>query len=371
MAGSERGPMPGRAVAVTGVLIAAVIFAVVLWWAKWWPYGAKIGGLRASHTWSGSSILGVGGVRPGDAPSWHAATSFTWAYLLAVWKALVAALLISAALQALVHRTWLLRVMNRRGRWSEALAGGLASTPSMMCTCCTAPVAVTLRRSGVSTAAAVAYWLGNPLLNPAVLAFLVLVVPWQWTLTRLVVGVVLVVGGAALVALLTDRRVPVAALDVVTGSSGAAGTQPAHGVEPAGGTWLAEAPARYARALLRLTATLVPEYLVVVMLIGAFRGWLLPLGHDRFSSGLLVVLIAAVAGTALVIPTAGEIPILQGLAVAGLSLGAVGALLVTLPAVSLPGIAMVGKAFGWRVTAATAAVVIAGGVLAAGLIVLL
>lgn len=66
----------------------------------------------------------------------------------------------------------------------------------MMCTCCTAPVASALRRRGARTAGVVAYWLGNPLLNPAVLVFLALVAPWQWVATRLVVGVLLVVGGA-------------------------------------------------------------------------------------------------------------------------------------------------------------------------------
>ena len=83
---------------------------------------------------------------------------------------------------------------------------------------------------------------------------------------------------------------------------------------------------------------------------------------------MLLVLTAAVVGTLLVIPTGGEIPIAQGLVVAGLSLGVVGALLVTLPAVSLPGVVMVGRAFGWRVTATTAAVVVAGGLLGAGML---
>jgi hypothetical protein len=69
-------------------------------------------------------VLSVGGVQPGDAPSWNAAISFTSAYIEAVWKALVAALLISAALQAFVPRTWLLRLLNRRGRVTSALAGG-------------------------------------------------------------------------------------------------------------------------------------------------------------------------------------------------------------------------------------------------------
>jgi hypothetical protein len=339
---------PARARAVTGVLLTAVVFAGTLLWAKWWPYAGKIDDVGTTHAWPGSDILRVGGVQPGDAPSWHAATSFTTAYFLAVWKALVAALLIGAALQALLPRAWLLRVMAGRGRVSGAVVGGLVSTPSMMCACCAAPVAATLRRTGVPTSAAVAYWLGNPLLNPAVLVFLLFVAPWEWTATRVVMGVAVVVGGAALVARLTDDRRTV---DVGV-------PEPVDTGRPA--------PVRYVRALGRLAVTVVPEYLVVVALIGAFRGWLFPL--DAIGTGVLVVLVAAVVGTLLVIPTAGEIPILQGLALAGLSLGAVGALLITLPAVSLPGMAMVARAFGWRVTVATAGVVAAGGVLAGGLL---
>jgi uncharacterized membrane protein YraQ (UPF0718 family) len=339
------GGLGGRA-ALVGVLIAVAVAVAGLFWAKWWPYQAKARDLATTHTWAGSSIFGVGGVQPGDAPSWSAATSFTSAYLQSVWKALVVALLISAALQTLVPRTWLLRILNRRHRVSSALAGGLAATPSMMCTCCTAPVAVTLRRSGAPTAAVVAYWLGNPLLNPAVLVFLLVVAPWQWTVTRLLVGGAVVVGGSALVAWLTDGRVP----EGVTVPDPEADPPPS--------------PGRYLRSLLRLSLTLIPEYLVVVMLVGAFRGWLFPLGVD-LRSGLLVIVVAAIVGTAMVIPTGGELPIVQGLVLAGLSLGAAGALLITLPAVSLPGVAMVGRAFGWRVTAATAAVVVVGGLVAA------
>jgi hypothetical protein len=228
-----------------------------------------------------------------------------------------------------------------------------------MCTCCTAPLAATLRRDGVGTAADVAYWLGNPLLNPAVLAFLALVAPWQWTLTRIGVGVLVVVGGGALVARLTDRSsVPVAQLEPPQAGEDAT-------------EWFASAPGRFVRTLVRLVLTLVPEYVLVVLAVGAFRGWLFPLGGSHLATGAAVVLVAAVVGTLLVIPTGGEIPVLQGLALAGFSLGGIGALLLTLPAVSLPGMAMVGRAFGWRATWATAGVVAAGGLLAGGLLVAL
>jgi uncharacterized membrane protein YraQ (UPF0718 family) len=348
---------PTRRTAAAGVLLALIVAVAALLWAKWIPYQAKVSGLSATHTWDGTSILTVGDVRPGDGPSWHAATTFFSTYLQAIWKALVAALLISAAVQAFVPRAWLLRLLNRPGRLRSAAVGGLVSTPSMMCTCCTAPVAATLRRDGVSPAAALAYWLGNPLLNPAVIVFLALVAPWQWTVTRIAVGALVVVGGSALVARFTSR--PEIPVEQVTGAAADA----APDASPA--DWFATAPERFARTLGRLLITLVPEYLVVVLAVGAFRGWLFPLGDGAVHTGVLVVLLAAVVGTLLVLPTGGEIPVLQGLALAGMSLGGIGALLLTLPAVSLPGIAMVGRAFGWRTTWATAAVVAAGGVVAA------
>jgi uncharacterized membrane protein YraQ (UPF0718 family) len=350
-------PTPRRGIGAAGVLLALVIAAALLTWAKWAPYAGKAIAAADTGTWDGSNILEVGGVSAGDPPSWHAAVDFTRTYVDAIWKALVAALLISAAVQTLVPRAWLLRVMTRDTRVGSAVAGGLLSTPSMMCTCCTAPVAATLRRSGVPTAAAVAYWLGNPLLNPAVLVFLAFVAPWPWTVTRLVVGVLVVVIGAVLVARLTDRRsIPATSLP-----------EP----EVADRAWLRSAPRRYVVGLARLCIVLVPEYLLVVMAVGAFRGWLFPVGDGGISTGVAAVAVATVVGTLVVIPTAGEIPIAQGLALAGLGAGPVGALLVTLPAVSLPGMVMVGRAFGWSTTTLTALVAAAGGLVGALLLAIL
>lgn len=78
--------------------------------------------------------------------------------------------------------------------------------------------------------------------------------------------------------------------------------------------------------------------------------------------------LAAVVGTLVVIPTAGEISILHGLSVAGLALGPVGALLITLPAVSAPSMAMVWRAFGARATLLTAAAVGIAGLCGAALL---
>jgi uncharacterized membrane protein YraQ (UPF0718 family) len=69
-----------------------------------------------------------------------------------------------------------------------------------------------------------------------------------------------------------------------------------------------------------------------------------------------------------VIPTAGEIPILQGLQALGVGSGVLGALLITLPAISLPSIAMASRTLKWRVTTTMAVAVAITGIAAGGLL---
>ena len=56
----------------------------------------------------------------------------------------------------------------------------------------------------------------------------------------------------------------------------------------------------------------------------------------------------AVAGTLFVIPTAGEVPIVQAMFALGMGAGPAGALIMTLPAVSLPSLAMLSRIFSLR-----------------------
>ena len=347
---------PSRAaMVVAGVLFALIAVAGVTW-AKWYPYAGKLGKLWGTRAWSGSSILSTGKVPAKTAPSWHGAWSFTVAYGEDIWVALLAAAVIAAAMEALIPRQRVAALLTRRSTLGGTLVGGLVAIPAMMCTCCSAPLTVTLRRNGVPTASALGFWLGNPVLNPAVLAFLALVAPWQWVVTRIVVGVVLVLAVPFVVTRLTGRP------------GGGAELSPAPSADVSEPFDLRAAPVRFTKAIVRLGLTLVPEYFAVVLLIGAFRGWLMPLGADTLHWGFLAVLVAAVAGVLIVIPTAGEIPVLLGLVAVGVSPAALGALLITLPAISLPSMAMVGRTLTWRVVALTALAVAVFGLLGGGLL---
>jgi uncharacterized protein len=338
-------------IGVAGLVVLAAVFIAGLSWAKWIPYGQKADKLSSTHSWSGGTMFADSG-KPGTLPTFSGAWHFTWIYFQEVWKGFLVALLIAAVFDALVPRAWLLAVLNRRTRLGQAVAGGVAALPSLMCTCCTSPLVVGLRKRGASSTAALAYWVGNPLLNPAVLMFLFLVAPWQFGVVRIIVGAALVVGGSVLVTRLFGPKAP--------GSD----RPPPPELRPAGEedpVQVRQFPLRFARSLLRFAVVLIPLYLVVLYVVGLVSGWLSDFSGLDARLGIVAVLLCAVLGTLLVVPTGGEIPVILALTAAGVGAGTAGALLITLPAISLPSMMMVGRAMSWRITLAMAtAVAIAG-----------
>lgn len=332
-----------------GLGVLGLLLVLGLSWSKWMPYWDKAWTMSRTAVWDGSPLFEAAG----ETISWSGAWDFTLVYFTAVWKALLVALLVAAAIDALVPRDWLLRLMNRRSHTAQALVGAALSTPSMMCTCCAAPVAAGLRDTGVRRSAALAYWMGNPLLNPAVLIFLVLVLPWQYVAVRIVFALLIAVGASALIGRWVTGRAEVV-------------PEP----EPSPPR-MSSLPTRYLRSLARFTLILVPKHLALVFLIGLISPWLTGVYGLEAQLGAGAILLAAVVGTLLVIPTGGEIPIVLALLAAGVGAGVTGALLVALPALSVPSMVMVGKSMGWRTTAAMGAAVAVAAVLAGGLLLLL
>ncbi len=341
-------------IGAAGVVVLAIVFIAGLAWAKWLPYGQKASKLTSTHLWSGGTMFADSG-KPGALPTFAGAWHFTWIYFQEVWKGFLVALLIAAVFDALVPRAWLLAVLNRRTRLGQAVAGGVAALPSLMCTCCTSPLAVGLRKRGANSTATLAYWVGNPLLNPAVLVFLFLVAPWQFGAVRIVVGAALVIGGSVLVTRLFGSKAPDSDRPLPPELRSAGAEDPVR---------LSQFPLRFTRSMLRLAVLLIPLYLVVVYVLGLVSGWLSDFSGLDARLGLVAVVICALVGTLLVIPTGGEIPVILALTAVGAGAGTAGALLITLPAVSLPSIMMVGRALSWRITLAMATVVAAAGLLA-------
>lgn len=320
-------------------LVAVIGFAYV----KWIPYYAKAFLAQSQHAIGDSIITGKAGSAP--SASWSAAVEYAIAYGKAIWKAMVLGLLLGSGIKVLLPTRWISAVLGRLGFRSVVL-GSLFAIPCMMCTCCAAPVVAGMRQSRASVGSVVAWWLANPVLNPATLVFMGFVLGWGWALFRVIFGIAMVLG----IALLAERYAD-------PGRAGVLSQQLTPETEDATGSVLV----RWAREFMKLAINLLPEYLVIVLLLGAARAWLFPvLGADDNIGWILAM---AFAGTLFVIPTAGEIPIVQAMFALGLGVGPAAVLLMTLPAISLPSLAMLGSVFSLRLR-----FLIAGGVAFSGVV---
>ena len=347
--GAAGGPRDRRLLLLGGT--ALVLLLGGLWWAKYGPYTDKVPAVLGSSSLGDSIVTGGGEQAP--PVSLAAGWDFTVAYTAAIWKALVVGLVLAAAVQVLLPASWLRRVLGSSdaGTASGGLRGGLASVPTLMCSCCAAPLAVGLRRARAGTSAVLAFWLGNPALNPVVLVFCLAVLPWPWAVLRFGAGLLVVVAAVGLASRLARR-----------GS-----TEETLPVEPGVTPDDRPVPVRFAATLAGLAVRLLPEYLAVVFVLGVFRGVLFPADGGTGVAAVVVLLLLLVAGLALPVPTGGEVAVVAAALAAGLAAPAAAVLLVTLPVLSLPSLLMVRHVFPGRLLLGTAGVVAAVALLSAGI----
>ena len=330
-----------------GPAILLMIAVGGLFYVKWFPYYNRAF-VAASHHAIGHSIL----MGTADAPpvaSWDAALGYAIAYGKAIWQAMVLGLLLGSAVQALIPPRWILRALGKGG-FGSVMTGAVMSLPGMMCTCCAAPVVAGLRACRAAPGAAIAFWLGNTLLNPATLVFIGFVLGWQWMGLRLALGLALVLG----IGYLVDRTATDQEADATQHVIEHVATDEDTGVMFV----------RWLKILARMTARLVPEYVVLVLLMGCARAWLFPHIGPGIDASLAWIVAFAIAGALFVIPTAGEVPIIQAMLSLGMAAAPAAALLLTLPPVSVPSLAMLGRSFPPRILALTGICVITGGVVA-------
>jgi uncharacterized protein len=318
-----------------------------LFYVKWFPYYHRAFTAEATHSIGKSILMGRAASPP--APSVSAAFDYAWAYGKSIWQAMVLGLLLGSAVQALVPMRWVAPVLGRHGFGSVAV-GGVLGLPSMMCTCCAAPVVVGLRARHASAGGAISFWLSNSLLNPATLVFMGFVLGWKWSALRLVLGVLMVLGlGWLANRFATPREAQEAddRLSLLIQQQAEAGN----------------VLLRWVSNFARMTVRLLPEYIVLVLLLGAARAWLFPHIGPDVTSGVGWIVTFALAGMLFVIPTAGEVPIIQAMLTLGMGVGPAGALLMTLPPVSVPSFAMLWGSFRSRVLIVVGAVTALFGVI--------
>jgi uncharacterized membrane protein YraQ (UPF0718 family) len=328
------------------VTIFVLLAVVGLLYVKWTPYYNRAFVAASKHAIGNSILMGKDAHAP--APSLKAALDYAFAYGKAIWQAMVLGLLLGSAVQALLPVQWITKVLGGRG-FGSALAGGMLALPGMMCTCCAAPVVVGLRRRQAAPGAAIAFWLGNTVLNPATLVFMGFVLGWQWTGLRLLLGLPMVFG----LGYVANRMTSPKEAEQAEASLAAIKAEPE------------TAPfSRWLSHLVRMSLRLIPEYVVLVLLLGAARAWLFPAIGPQIGNELGWVVAFAVAGALFVIPTAGEVPIIQAMLSLGMGVGPAAALLMTLPPISLPSMAMLARSFPPRILAVVGGAVVLFGVAA-------
>jgi len=329
-----------------GVTLFFIAVVIGLFWAKWNPYYHKAFVAAHDHAIGASSISGDGQTAP--SPSWKAAWDFSIGYFQSIWKAYLVAIILSSLVQVALPKDWIRRVVGKTSYGSTVLAG-LCALPGMMCTCCAAPLVVGMRKQSGSVSAAVAFWWGNTVLNPAVLIFMFFTLGWKFTLLRFIFGTILVFG----VSYLAGRVAKNSDIQPFVDSQ-----------EPLPQGNLGR---RWFKSIGGMLFATVPIYILSVLVLGAFRAWLFPAVGAEWGNSLLIVLLFTVVGTLFVIPTAGEIPIIQTFMNFGLGGGPAAVLAIVLPAISLPSALMVRKALSWRVVGFLGLSVAVLGVVAGGI----
>ena len=110
------------------ILIAVAIVGLLI--VKWQPYYGRSMTIIATHAYPGSSIVSGKDAAPPVA-SFEAALAYGQAYFLAIWQALLLALILAATLQTLVPRDWVGRVLGS-SRFRSSFLGGVLALPGMM-----------------------------------------------------------------------------------------------------------------------------------------------------------------------------------------------------------------------------------------------
>jgi len=193
-----------------GGIVCFIALAIVgLFYVKWSPYYAAAHVAAEDHT-LGTSIVS-GNLPASPKVSLQAGFAYSIAYFKVIWQALLLALALGAGIEVLLPRA---RLSHFFAGWKGSLRATGFAIPSMMCTCCGAPIAVGMIDAGAGASSALVYWLANPILNPAVLVFIGFVLGWQGAALRLFVGVALVFVLANLAArfVSTDWHPPGAAI---------------------------------------------------------------------------------------------------------------------------------------------------------------
>jgi len=267
-------------------------------------------------------------------------------YLALVWHATIIGILLGA-LFLLLLPLFLKPLLGGSGFRSH-IAGAALAIPQPFCSCCAAPIGATLYRGGASLGPTLAFVVSSPMLNVTTLILATVLLPPKFALLRILGGVIVGVFITYLVSLIASRwavpsgvqarpkKLSQFSLRVLEGYGRLfhfEGFLKERTVDSPGAfisNWLALA--------WRLGRVVVP-----VLFVGSLVAVTIVMALPSPRNDTLGVIVAAVFGTILMIPTWTEIAIAGAFIKEGLN-GPAASLLLTLPAVSIPCLLVIGSA---------------------------
>ncbi len=124
-------PIPKRPnpAAMVGLGLFLLVAVAGIFYVKWDPYFHKVFVAASQHSIGASIVSGSTAIAP--PVGWKAALDYTIQYGKDIWEAMLVGLILGAGVQALVPRSWLLRVLGGI-QYRGIVVGGAAAVPSMM-----------------------------------------------------------------------------------------------------------------------------------------------------------------------------------------------------------------------------------------------
>lgn len=288
-------------------------------------------------------------------------------YLALVWHATFLALL-WAGLGTVALPLYVGQLITPRGasRFRSLMGGLVYALPQPFCSCCAAPIAATIYRTGASLTSSVAFLLSSPALNITALILAATLLPLPFAVLRIVGGGLLVILTAYLVTTFAGRFPLKEAPQPPRGIGGFVSRvlnryTMLFQFEPKG---VVRSPAELIRSWLSGTVRIAKVMIPTLAVGGVVAGLIVTFVPAVFTNDVTGVLLASGLGTIFMIATWTEIPVAAILAAQGLT-GPAAALLITLPVVSLPCLIIFGGALrGGRVPLLLSLSTFAFGVLA-------
>jgi len=265
------------------------------------------------------------------------AISASFAYFAKIWPALAFGVVIGAAVRASAPTALIARWLGGKSTRST-LIGAAAGAPLMLCSCCVTPIFTSVRERGARLSSSLAVMLASPGLNAAAIVLTFALLPTRIAIARVAAALVIVLALSTLIGRWMDSRATFASEPIVKEES------------PAFSGMLA----RFAKSLGYLTLVTVPLLALGVLLSGLILPHVTALSG---ASAALAIVVVALAGTLVALPTFFEIPIAILMLGLGAPMGAVTAFVVAGPIVNLGSLLVVA-----RETRPRIALALAGGV---------